>query len=111
MKRRSTDVTAATNFKNMPPTHNINGRGQVREQSPTPARRPPITPPTQASGFGETGIHSRATYEAIPSRPAYTLPEKVTARQVQQESFKYGGGRSAGNRSLAENMMRKVYEP
>jgi hypothetical protein len=89
---------AATNPKGMPPTHNINTRGAVREQSPTPSRQPPITPPKPVSGFGETGIRSRPS----PS-PTSNLPERVSARQIQQESFKYGGGRSAGNRSIEAN--------
>ena len=38
----------------------------------------------------------------------FTLPEKVTQKEIRDGSFKYGGGRSAGNRSLADN--RKVQE-
>jgi hypothetical protein len=106
MKYKSRDVTAATNPKGMPPTHNINTRGAVREQSPTPARRPAIAAPTPVSGFGETGIRSRPS----PS-PASNLPETVSARQIQQESFRYGGGRSAGNRSLVDNINRKINQP
>jgi hypothetical protein len=105
MKHKSRDVTAATNPRHMPPTHNINTPGAVREQSPTPARRAPITPPTPVSGFGETGIRSRET-----APPSFNLPKTVSARQIQQDSFRYGGGRSAGNRSLASNFNRKIQE-
>jgi len=94
MKHKSTDVTAATNPRHMPPTHNINMPGAVREQSPTPARRPPITPPTAVSGLGETGIRSRES-----PRPSSNLPETVSAKQIQQDSFRYGGGRSGGHLS------------
>lgn len=33
----------------------------------------------------------------------FTLPEKVTQKEIHAGSFKYGGGRSAGNRSLTVN--------
>lgn len=38
------------------------------------------------------------------------LPEKVSQSSIRDQSFRYGGGRSAGNRSIAENMERKVTE-
>jgi hypothetical protein len=106
MKHKSKDVTAATNPRHMPATHNINTPRAVREQDPTPARRAPIAAPTPASGFGETGIRSR---ESAP--PSFELPKTVSARQIQQDSFQYGGGRSAGSRSLAANINRKVNLP
>ena len=40
----------------------------------------------------------------------FKMPDKVTQAQIKDQSFKYGGGRSAGNRSLADNMLRKVIE-
>jgi hypothetical protein len=105
MKHKSKDVTARTN-PYMPPTHNTNIRGAVREQSPTPARRAErIQPPTPVSGFGETGIRSR---ESTP--PSFELPETVSAADIKAQSFRYGGGRSAGNRSLSANMTRKINE-
>jgi hypothetical protein len=107
MKRRSMDVTAATNPQHMPPTHYINAPSAVREQRPTPARRPErIQPPVAVSGFGETGIRSHQS----PS-PISKLPETVSARQIQRESFRYGGGRSAANISLPANINRKVNQP
>jgi hypothetical protein len=102
MKHKSRDVTAAINPRVMPPTHYINTPGSVREQSGTPARARPVTPPTPASGFGESGIRSRQS----PSS-AFKLPEKVTQSDIRDNSFKYGGGRSAGNRSLADNANRR----
>lgn len=41
---------------------------------------------------------------------AFQLPEKVSQQSIKDGSFKYGGGRSAGNRSLADNAQRKVEE-
>jgi hypothetical protein len=98
MKHKSHDVTAATNPQHMPPTHYINTRRAVREPSPTPARRPPVTPPTPVSGVGAASITSRET-----PRPTFELPDKVSQADIRDNSFKYGGGRSAGNRSLQSN--------
>jgi hypothetical protein len=91
-------------MKYMPPTHYINGPGEVREASGTPARARPVTPPTPVSGFGETGIRSRPT-----PPPSFRLPPQVTPSEIRDASFKYGGGRSAGNRSIQAN--RKKYQP
>ena len=33
----------------------------------------------------------------------FKLPENVSQEQIRDQSFKYGGGRSSGNRSLATN--------
>jgi hypothetical protein len=110
MKHRSKDVTAATNPRPLPPSYDINTRGAVREppsRGVSKSGMPPITPPTQVSGFGEQGIHSREA----PRPTTSNLPKTVSARQILRDSFRYGGGRSAGNRSLAANMTRKVYEP
>lgn len=92
MKHRSMDVTYKTNPSYLPPTHFINGRGQVREQDPTPARRlNNIEPPTQVSGLSK-GIYSRESNQNRP--PAtFALPEKVSASEIQQQSFRYGGRR------------------
>jgi hypothetical protein len=109
MKQRSKDVTAATNPGPLPPTYYINTRGAVREPPSHGASKsgmPPVASPKPVSGFGETGIRSRET-----PRPTSNLPETVSARQIQHESFRYGGGRSAGTRSLAANMTRKVNKP
>jgi len=102
MKYKSKDVTASSNPKHLRATHSINTPRAVREQDPTPARRAPIAAPTPVSGFGETGIRSRQS-----ASPAFKLPEKVTQSDIRDNSFKYGGGRSAGNRSLADNI-RKI---
>lgn len=40
----------------------------------------------------------------------FKLPDKVSQKDIYDNSFKYGGGRSAGNRSLADNMARKMTE-
>jgi hypothetical protein len=41
----------------------------------------------------------------------FKLPEKVTTKEIRDGSFKYGGGRSAGNRSLADNKGKQEMEP
>lgn len=40
----------------------------------------------------------------------FKLPETVSQSDIKSNSFKYGGGRSAGNRSMADNMDRKEDE-
>ena len=40
----------------------------------------------------------------------FKMPDKVSPSEIRDQSFKYGGGRSAGNRSIADNMQRKVQE-
>jgi hypothetical protein len=88
------DVTLASNPKEMPPTHNINFRGAVREQSPSPTRQPPIEPAKVVSGASGGGMRSAEG----PAR-TFILPANVSAKQIQQDSFRYGGGRSAGKLS------------
>ena len=41
----------------------------------------------------------------------FTLPDTVSQKEVYDNSFKYGGGRSAGNRSADENRKLKDIEP
>lgn len=41
----------------------------------------------------------------------FKLPEKVTQQEIKDNSFKYGGGRSSGNKSLIDNAMRRATEP
>ncbi len=40
----------------------------------------------------------------------FKMPEKVSPSEIRDQSFKYGGGRSAGNRSIADNLQNKVQE-
>jgi hypothetical protein len=40
----------------------------------------------------------------------FKLPEKVSQADIRDQSFRYGGGRSAGNRSLQANKDRKTDE-
>jgi hypothetical protein len=42
---------------------------------------------------------------------SFKLPEKVTPAQIRDQSFKYGGGRSAGNRSMKANKDLKEKQP
>jgi hypothetical protein len=41
----------------------------------------------------------------------FELPDKVTQREIRDNSFHYGGGRSAGNRSLIDNRKRQDKQP
>lgn len=69
-----------------------------------------------------TNASSNPKYVADPKRAAkdianpdrdakFAMPTKVSQGDIRDQSFKYGGGRSAGNRSIADNMARKVLEP
>jgi hypothetical protein len=89
----------------MPSTHNVNFKGSVSEQAGTPTRAEPIVPATIVSGA--SGNSLKATPRPGVSR-SFELPAAVSAKQIQQDSFRYGGGRSAGNRSLADNISRKI---
>jgi hypothetical protein len=114
MKHKANDVTWKSNPRYMPATHNTNVPGAVSEMPGTSARPANLTKRVseftgnkltkQVSGFGQ-GIRSAPS----PS-PVSSLPESVSARDIKAQSFRYGGGRSAGNRSLASNFSRKVNE-
>jgi hypothetical protein len=126
MRHKSTtrDVTSETNPRPIGPTPNRMA-GKVKALSPThvPETGPRPTPRgpalaeaalmtrngpygTPVSGFGGQGIKSRE-----PPKPTFTLPDKVSAATIKAESFRYGGGRSAGNRSMQANFDRKRNEP
>ena len=42
---------------------------------------------------------------------SFKLPETVSQKDTYDNSFKYGGGRSAGNRSQIDTMAKKALEP
>ncbi len=42
---------------------------------------------------------------------SFKLPDKVTQSQIRDQSFKYGGGKSAGNRSMKANKDLKEKQP
>ena len=76
-------------------------------------KMPKIEPAEIASGV--------STQTALPANadPAnrdktgenkFKLPEKVTQKEIRDGSFRYGGGRSAGNRSMADNLKDKAQE-
>jgi hypothetical protein len=56
----------------------------------------PITPATVASGQSN-GLTSRPNNQGNDTAK-FTLPEKLTTAEVKDNSFKYGGGRSAGGK-------------
>jgi hypothetical protein len=109
--RSTRDVTKATN-PYLPPTYTTGMPGAMgernRDVAPVKAgpKLPDVTTPTMVSGFSKD-ISSRESNHN--TNRSFELPEKVSARQIQQDSFRYGGGRSAGNRSLAAN--RKINQP
>lgn len=72
-----------------------------------------IEPAKQVSGFGsKAGIDKADPANADKTGDnKFTLPEKVTQQEIRDGSFKYGGGRSAGNRSQLDNNVRKAVEP
>lgn len=72
-----------------------------------------IEPPTMVSGNASTSL---PTDSDVANRDRsgdnkFKLPNKVSTKDILDGSFRYGGGRSAGNRSLADNMLKKVVEP
>jgi hypothetical protein len=68
----------------------------------------PVDPAVPASGFAGTNVPKGPGPMTVTERPPvdFKLPEKVTPAEIKDQSFKYGGGRSAGNRSLADNNLR-----
>lgn len=61
-------------------------------------------------------------YQADPSSPkqdsvnkdrnaSFKLPDKVSQKDIRDGSFKYGGSRSSGNRSLEENRKMQEKQP
>lgn len=61
-------------------------------------------------------------YQADPDSPSkdiankdrgatFKMPDKVPAKEVRDESFRYGGSRSSGNRSLEENRKMQEKQP
>lgn len=73
----------------------------------------PIEPPTMVSGNASTSLPdgSDVANKDRSKDNKFKLPDKVTTQEIRDGSFRYGGGRSAGNRSLADNMLKKVIEP
>lgn len=95
------DVTSGSNPR-IPPTHYIQ---EQPELSPTPARQPPIEPPKIVSGQSGAGIKSRESNEGEARN--FVLPERMSFDEIREASYRFGGGRSAGNRSLADNQARQ----
>ncbi len=74
--------------------------------APTPLKKAPkIDPMVAASGFAGTNLPQgseplyRETGSPPPEDKKFKLPEKVTQKEIQDSSFRYGGGRSAGHLS------------
>jgi hypothetical protein len=97
MKHKSVDVTTPTHPRydgqNLPPRGAVSP-GTIPPNSTVPRPLPPIEPAKIVSGASGAGIRSAEG----PTR-TFELPANVSAKQVQQDSFRYGGGRSAGQLS------------
>jgi hypothetical protein len=68
--------------------------------------------PKYSAGFG-TPNNKEPRKEDLANKDrnaTFKLPEKVSAKDIHDQSFKYGGGRSAGNRSIQANKDRKENE-
>jgi hypothetical protein len=72
-----------------------------------------IEPMTPASGFAGTNLPKGPgpLYRDGEGPSSFKLPEKVTPAEIKEQSYRYGGGRSAGNRSLAANKARQKDQP
>jgi hypothetical protein len=87
----------------------------VAQSGPTPPMKTPtkIAPPTQVGGVTTSGagLDNDLANRDRSGDNKFKLPEKVTQQEIKDGSFKYGGGRSAGNRSLADNKARHEEQP
>lgn len=72
---------------------------------------PKIEPATVVGGATQIGSGVDVANRDRTGENNFKLPEKVSQQEIKDGSFKYGGGRSAGNRSLADNMTKKLLEP
>jgi len=69
---------------------------------PTPMKTlPPTEHATVASGGdnSRTGSGADVANRDRTGESSFSLPEKVTASEVRDQSYRYGGGRSAGKGS------------
>jgi hypothetical protein len=100
----------------------------TKPNTPTPAtgQEPMKKLPKVAPAELATNASQNPNYEADPSTSVarkdvansdktaqnkFTLPDKVTQKEIRDNSFHYGGGRSAGNRSLSDNRKRQDKQP
>ena len=106
----SNTIAAASRIAALPSTFKIPEQvsaAQLRAESPRGALvasrsnsgvvvsrpLPPVEPPTAVSGVNNGGIRSTES-----PRQAFTLPSRVSAEQLRQDSFRYGGSRSSTKR-------------
>ena len=87
--------------------------------APTPLKKMPKIEPAELA----TSASQSPKYQADPPKnkapdlankdhgSSFKMPDKVSQSEILDNSFKYGGSRSSGNRSLADNMARKALEP
>ena len=70
------------------------------------------TPATVVSGNAGTSLPNDADVaNRDKSRDnKFKLPETVSTQEIKDQSYRYGGGRSAGNRSLLDNKLRQETE-
>jgi hypothetical protein len=98
MKRTTTkDATTPTRPRYEGPDRQARGAvrpGTIPPNSTVPKPLPPIDPAKVVSGASTGAIKS----DDGPSR-TFQLPESVSAREIRDQSFRYGGGRSGGRLS------------
>lgn len=83
----------------VPPTHTV------------PKKMPGIEPATVVGGANAKTLSQAGSDLTNKDRTGdnkFTLPEKVTQQEIRDGSFKYGGGRSAGNRPLPDAVLKNV---
>lgn len=74
-------------------------------------KMPDIRPATVVSGASNTKASAPDAANADKTgQNKFTLPDKVTQQEIKDGSFKYGGGRSAGNRPLTDAVHKNVEE-
>lgn len=88
--------------------------------TPGVERKPPVAPMELATNAPFNKKYSGPKNNVDKVDPAtlgkdspasFKLPDKVTPAQIRDQSFKYGGGKSAGNRSLKANHDIKDKQP
>lgn len=87
----------------IPPTHQ--GLELSRKQDPAQI----------VSGFSYPAVKGKSERDYDEMRreanKGFELPETQTAAETKDQSYRYGGGRSAGNRSIAANKAKKENQP
>lgn len=72
---------------------------------------PDVEPATVVAGASNTKAAAPdAANRDRSGDNTFKLPEKVSQAEIRDNSFKYGGGRSAGNRPLTDAVHKNIEE-